>query len=74
MSIGSRKSGLVQRVKPFLTTQLTQITSLGGSTKGGDVRQAVTDSASSKAIPIEDVAIEAYNGLGCFGVFVVDVA
>ncbi|RLA02085.1 MAG: hypothetical protein DRQ42_01615 [Gammaproteobacteria bacterium] len=73
MSIGSRKSGMIQRVAPFLTTQLTQITSLGGSTKGGDVQRAVKDPASSNAIPDSPTSEAPYDGLVCFGVFVVDV-
>lgn len=74
MAISSRKSGLVQRVKPFLGCGLIEVDDYSSSAAATDQAEALKDPNSPKAIPDVPSGEAPYDGLVAWGVMTVDAA
>jgi len=67
-----RKSGLIQRVKPSMTSASTEIYTPGSVISGDDKVKAQKDPNSPKAIPDIPTSEAPYDGLVGFGVMDID--
>lgn len=74
MAIGTRTSGLVQRVKSFVTHGLTETTDYGTTATSEDLIAAQKDPNSPNAIPDVPTTEAPYDGFVAFGIYEVDVA
>lgn len=72
--ISSRTSGLIQSVKPYVSTGLKEIDDFGSNTAITDSKEAVKDPNSSRAIPDIPTTEAPYDGLVAFGVFLIDAS
>ena len=74
MSVNSRTSALIQRVKPSLSCGLIEIDAIGSSAAVVDLVEAQPDTNSPKAIPDVPTTEAPYDGLVAFGIMLLDAA
>ena len=73
MAIGTRRSGLIQRVRSSVTHGLTEVFDFGSQIVGGDIIDALKDPNSPNAIPDVPTTEAPYDGYVAFGIYSVDV-